>query len=217
VEQFFSTMLHDQLPAATMKAVWRELMQIQGDKVDGITLRLNEDNLSCIEAEITGPENTAFEGGVFSIRLVLDSDYPNSPPKGYFITKIFHPNVSAKGEICVDTLKRDWHKDCGLKHVLMVIRCLLIEPNPESALNMDAGHLLLENFEEFFRRAKLFTQLYAMKDTGKENLHCASEARQGSSPTSAKSSSSALSFRSDNSNASGDKKVEAKKKTLKRL
>lgn len=25
-------------------------MQIQGDKVDGITLRLNEDNLSCIEA-----------------------------------------------------------------------------------------------------------------------------------------------------------------------
>ena len=39
---------------------------------------------------------------------------------GYFLTKIFHPNVSNKGEICVNTLKKDWDKDCGLKHVLMV-------------------------------------------------------------------------------------------------
>ena len=27
---------------------------------------------------------------------------------GYFLTKIFHPNVSEKGEICVNTLKKDW-------------------------------------------------------------------------------------------------------------
>lgn len=36
------------------------------------------------------------------------------------MTKVFHPNVSNKGEICVNTLKKDWQKDCGLKHVLMV-------------------------------------------------------------------------------------------------
>lgn len=51
------------------------------------------------------------------------------------MTKIFHPNVSAAGEICVNVLKRDWRPDLGLRHVLTVIRCLLIEPNPESALN----------------------------------------------------------------------------------
>lgn len=28
---------------------------------------------------------------------------------GYFMTKIFHPNVSEKGEICVNTLKKDWN------------------------------------------------------------------------------------------------------------
>jgi len=28
---------------------------------------------------------------------------------GYFLTKIFHPNVSLEGEICVNTLKKDWN------------------------------------------------------------------------------------------------------------
>ena len=28
---------------------------------------------------------------------------------GYFLTKIFHPNVSEKGEICVNILKKDWN------------------------------------------------------------------------------------------------------------
>lgn len=51
---------------------------------------------------------------------------------GYFLTKIFHPNVSTSGEICVNVLKRDWRPDLGLRHVLTVIRCLLIEPNAES-------------------------------------------------------------------------------------
>ncbi len=42
---------------------------------------------------------------------------------GYFLTKIFHPNVSKTGEICVNVLKRDWKSDLGLRHVLVIIRC----------------------------------------------------------------------------------------------
>ena len=49
---------------------------------------------------------------------------------GYFLTKIFHPNVSKPGEICVNVLKRDWKPDMGLRHVLVIVRCLLIEPFP---------------------------------------------------------------------------------------
>jgi hypothetical protein len=36
------------------------------------------------------------------------------------MTKIFHPNVSVTGEICVNTLKKDWKKELGLKHILLV-------------------------------------------------------------------------------------------------
>lgn len=65
---------------------------------------------------------------------------------GFFLTKIFHPNISKTGEICVNTLKRDWKPELSLTHILTVIRCLLIEPYPESALNEEAGKLLLEDY-----------------------------------------------------------------------
>lgn len=39
---------------------------------------------------------------------------------GFFMTKIFHPNVANNGEICVNTLKKDWKPDLGVKHILLV-------------------------------------------------------------------------------------------------
>ena len=78
------------------------------------------------------------------MKLVFGPDFPSAPPKGFFITPIFHPNVAKNGEICVNTLKKDWKADCKLSHILMVVRCLLIEPNPESALNEEAGRMFME-------------------------------------------------------------------------
>jgi ubiquitin-conjugating enzyme E2 S len=104
---------------------------------------------------------TPYEGGVFKLKLVLNSDFPAVPPKGVFTTTIFHPNVSKAGEICVNTLKRDWRPTYGIAHVLTVIRCLLIVPNPESALNEDAGKLLLDDYDDFARRARLMTRIHA--------------------------------------------------------
>jgi len=65
-------------------------------------------------------EQTPFEGGVFKVKLMLPSDYPNAPPKGFFLTRIFHPNISKTGEICVNTLKKDWQSNLGVGHVLQV-------------------------------------------------------------------------------------------------
>ncbi|KAK1366269.1 hypothetical protein POM88_041830 [Heracleum sosnowskyi] len=77
-----------------------------------------------------------------------------APARGYFLTKIFHPNIATDGEICVNALKRDWNPSLGLRHVLIVVRCLLIEPFPESALNAQAGKMLLDNYEEYARHAR---------------------------------------------------------------
>lgn len=43
---------------------------------------------------------------------------------------------------------------------LQTIKCLLIHPNPESALNEEAGRLLLENYEEYAARARLLTEIH---------------------------------------------------------
>ena len=45
-----------------------------------------------------------------------------------------------------------------------MIRCLLIIPFPESSLNEEAAKLFMENYEEYARHAKIYTNVYA---TGK--------------------------------------------------
>lgn len=44
-------------------------------------------------------------GGTFKLELFLPDDYPMTPPKIRFLTKIFHPNVDKLGRICLDVLK----------------------------------------------------------------------------------------------------------------
>lgn len=61
----------------------------------------------------------------------------------------------------MNTLKKDWKPELGIKHILLTVKCLLIVPNPESALNEEAGKLLLENYDEYFSRAKLYTEIHA--------------------------------------------------------
>ena len=63
---------------------------------------------------------TPYAGGMFKMKLVLGKNFPSEPPKGFFLTKIFHPNVASNGEICVNTLKKDWNADLGIKHLLLV-------------------------------------------------------------------------------------------------
>lgn len=82
---------------------------------------------------------------------------------GKFLTRIFHPNISVTGDVCVNVLKKDWKADLGIRHVLLVIRCLLIEPFPESALNEEAGKMLLDDYDAYFKHAQLMTSVYAMQ------------------------------------------------------
>eukprot|EP01027_Heterolobosea_sp_BB2_P016130 GEZU01022998.1.p1 GENE.GEZU01022998.1~~GEZU01022998.1.p1 ORF type:complete len:237 (+),score=90.75 GEZU01022998.1:163-873(+) len=154
----------DSLSPAVIKRIARELQELSKSQLEGITVIMQQD-LSVIYADIEGPVGTPFEGGVFRMKLEFGADFPHQPPKGYFITKIFHPNVSKTGEICVNTLKKDWNQNLGIKHILMVVRCLLIAPNPESALNEEAGRQLLEDYDGYAKYAKLFTSIHAKPKT----------------------------------------------------
>jgi ubiquitin-conjugating enzyme E2 S len=66
----------------------------------------------------------------------------------------------------VNTLKKDWAPTHGIRHILMVVRCLLIAPFPESALNEEAAKMLLEQYDEYFRRAKMLTGIHAAPRRG---------------------------------------------------
>jgi len=153
---------YENLPPQVIARVSREVAELAMRPPDGIRyLPPEDDNLSEVRVLISGPEGTPYEEGVFHAKLVLGADYPQLPPRGFFLTKIYHPNISAKGEICVNTLKRDWTPDVNISHVLQVIRCLLIVPFPESSLNDEAGKLFMESYEEYSERARVMTAVHA--------------------------------------------------------
>ncbi|NXY53721.1 UBE2S enzyme, partial [Callaeas wilsoni] len=150
----------ENLPPQTLRLLCREVSLLSADPPDGIKVFPNDEDVTDVQVAIEGPEGTPYAGGLFRMKLVLGKDFPAAPPKGFFLTKIFHPNVGPSGEICVNVLKRDWRAELGLRHVLLTIKCLLIQPNPESALNEEAARLLLEDFERFAARARLLTEIH---------------------------------------------------------
>eukprot|EP00462_Mataza_sp_D1_P010052 CAMPEP_0175163538 /NCGR_PEP_ID=MMETSP0087-20121206/25829_1 /TAXON_ID=136419 /ORGANISM="Unknown Unknown, Strain D1" /LENGTH=197 /DNA_ID=CAMNT_0016452301 /DNA_START=29 /DNA_END=619 /DNA_ORIENTATION=+ len=172
--------MNENLPPNVMMRLMKEIRTMCKSPPEGISLQFDDEDITTITATIEGPVGTPFEGGSFVCKLLLGQDFPRVPPKGVMTTKIFHPNVSKKGEICVNTLKKDWSATHGLQHILTVIRCLLIHPNPESALNEDAGKMLIDSYEEYAERAKLMTQIHAKsKGASKSTEKSSSSDRKG--------------------------------------
>lgn len=153
----------ENLSPQIIRGVVREMQDLVANAPEGIKVQINDDDVTDIQAHIDGPAGTPYMSGVFRVKLTLGKDFPQSPPKAYFLTRIFHPNVAANGEICVNTLKKDWKPDLGIKHILLTIKCLLIVPNAESALNAEAGKMLLEHYDDYSRRAKMMTEIHAQK------------------------------------------------------
>lgn len=42
-----------------------------------------------------------YEKGAFRIELTFPAEYPFKPPKITFKTKIYHPNIDEKGQVCL--------------------------------------------------------------------------------------------------------------------
>ncbi|KAG0313912.1 hypothetical protein BGZ99_008511 [Dissophora globulifera] len=148
----------DSISPAALRKVTRELYALKSDPPEGIRPILNETVMTDIQAWIQGP--------------------------GFFLTKIFHPNVSKQGDVCVSTLKKDWKKDLGLRHILLVVKCLLIAPNPESALNEEAGRQLLEHYDDYAKHARLMTGIHA-QSAGQDVFAARTVSNSGSSSNSA--------------------------------
>ena len=140
----------------------KEIKGLMKRPLEDITIDIKNDNLSTLTAYIVGPEGTPFENGRFQIELHFTDSYPQQPPKGYFKTKIWHPNVAWNGgDICVNTLKRDWNEKLGVRHILIAVRSLMIVPNYDSALNEDAGKQILSAYDEYVQKGRLMTKIHA--------------------------------------------------------
>jgi ubiquitin-protein ligase len=103
---------------------------------------------------IIGPSDTPFEDGTFRLILQFDEQYPNKPPSVKFISEMFHPNVYASGEICLDILQNRWSPTYDVSSILTSIQSLLNDPNIGSPANVEAANLYKDHRSQYFKRVR---------------------------------------------------------------
>jgi len=120
-----------------------------------------ENNIYEWNAQIYGPSDTPYEGGIFNLSIYYPSNYPFKPPKINFITKVYHPNIDSSGSICLDILKDKWSPALTISKVLLSICSLMDEPNPDDPLVPDIANEYVNNRERYNETAKTWTSIYA--------------------------------------------------------
>ena len=93
-------------------------------------------------------------------------NYPFSPPKIKFLTKIWHSNIDENGNICLSILKDNygWTPALTINKVLISICSLLSDPCHEDPLNADAAALYRESPDKYNALAIEWTIKYAMNN-----------------------------------------------------
>jgi len=111
---------------------------------------------------IEGPADTPYENGEFKLQITIPENYPFQAPKVEFLTKIYHCNVAPDGSICLDILKHQWSSCNTILTILLSLRSLLNDPNPDDPLVAEIGKQLKSNKSEHNKCAREWTELYAM-------------------------------------------------------
>ena len=149
----------------TLKRIQKEIADIAHSLHKEISENIsagpsNQNNLLVWDAVIIGPVGTAYEGGIYRLKINFPKDYPFHPPVIKFVTKVFHPNIHENGEICLDILKNHWSPAYTISQTLLSIVSLLSDPNPEDPLNTEAANLYKTDRYQYILRVQKYIQDY---------------------------------------------------------
>ena len=109
-----------------------------------------------MEFKVTySPEKDSYwYGGKYEFSIIIPADYNISAPKVHCNTRIYHPNIDLKGNVCLNILKDDWRPILNVNIVLAGLYYLFTDPNPNDPLNHDAATLMRDDLNKFIANVK---------------------------------------------------------------
>eukprot|EP01119_Soliformovum_irregulare_P012050 TRINITY_DN3098_c0_g1_i1.p1 TRINITY_DN3098_c0_g1~~TRINITY_DN3098_c0_g1_i1.p1 ORF type:complete len:157 (+),score=17.29 TRINITY_DN3098_c0_g1_i1:12-482(+) len=143
--------------ALRLMSDWKE---VKTEPPEGVSASpIAEDNVFIWSATIMGPDETPWEGGIFSLRMIFTEDYPSKPPKDVrFTCDIYHPNVYSDGSLCLDIIQDKWSPTYTICSLLSSIQSLLTDPNPNSPANPEAARVFNSDKKEYNKRVRRCAQ-----------------------------------------------------------
>ncbi|CAF1564244.1 unnamed protein product [Didymodactylos carnosus] len=143
-----------------LKRITKELKAIE-EYSEYCSAAIVDDDMFHWKAVIMGPNDSPYEGGLFSLDIQFPFDYPFNPPEIKFTTKIYHPNIHTTGAICVDILRSQWDPAWTMGKLLLGICSLLTDANPNDAANARAAQYYREDQQKYDKIARWCTKKYA--------------------------------------------------------
>jgi len=114
------------------------------------------------------PGEGYWKEGIFIFLIMIPEEYNIKPPHVCCETKIWHPNISENGEVCLSLLREHtldgsgWAPTRKLKDIVWGLNSLFTDLlNFDDPLNVEASELYFKNKESFRRRVEDYITLYA--------------------------------------------------------
>ncbi|VDM42782.1 unnamed protein product [Toxocara canis] len=145
-----------------LKRIQKEMQEISHDPPAQCSAGPVNDDFFCWQATIMGPPDSPYQGGVFFLKVHFPNDYPFKAPKVIFTTRIYHPNIDANGNICLDILRSKWSPALTTSKLLLSICSLLCDPNPDDPLVPEIARVYKADRKRYNQTAREWTQKYAM-------------------------------------------------------
>ncbi|XP_015180274.1 PREDICTED: NEDD8-conjugating enzyme UBE2F-like [Polistes dominula] len=116
------------------------------------------------------PDEGYWVGGRFLFDIIISEDYNMAPPKVKCTTKLWHPNISEDGDVCLSILRQNsidgmgWAPTRKLKDVVWGLNSLFTDLlNFDDPLNRDAADLFIKDKESFRSKVKQYVMQYAKR------------------------------------------------------
>lgn len=110
------------------------------------------------------PDAPPFSKGAFKIDIQFPAEYPFKPPKISFKTRIYHPNVDEKGQVCLPIVAAEnWKPATKTDQVIQALVALINEHEPEHPLRGDLAEEYLKDRKKFMKNAEDFTKKHSEK------------------------------------------------------
>ncbi|KAH9530247.1 Ubiquitin-conjugating enzyme E2 L3 [Dermatophagoides farinae] len=117
----------------------KELQELKECKGPGMRcfrdIMVDDHNILCWSGLVV-PDNVPYNRGAFRIEINFPAEYPFKPPKITFKTKIYHPNIDEKGQICLPIIQpENWKPATRTEQVIQALIALVNDPEPEHPLH----------------------------------------------------------------------------------
>ncbi|XP_072401971.1 NEDD8-conjugating enzyme UBE2F-like isoform X1 [Diabrotica undecimpunctata] len=117
---------------------------------------------------VVKPTEGFWEGGTFRFDICVTDEYNMVPPVVKCLTKLWHPNITESGEVCLSLLRRHsmdgmgWSPIRRLNDVVWGLNALFTDLlNFEDPLNVEAADMYRHSKEEFKMKVMEYVAGYA--------------------------------------------------------